>query len=392
MITNIQDTSLQTAIGKEDSQHRQSNLIRKSVLKTSSNNNDKEKEFLGNNITSKKNLSFTGKYNVRKSSSNIMNTNNVNNLHGNNLQENNFIVNNNNDNVLNLHSNNLNQMSQIPINFQGLNNNNFYNYFSYNNIFFEFKISNFCEIFNKIIKGNNISINYNKANFSNANANSNSNINNNLNNLQITSNFNQANPTKNHNDNQNTNNLNKKRSIFNNNNNNNNQTISTKNLNPQNINNNNNNNNNFTNIFTFDIQNFFYENNLNYQNFVDLLTYMQNNLNRESKVQEKNLKKNKFIFCIAKCNKTHNISRVPFPNYEIILNPKKFFFILEAENLKTTEFLEDNKFVTEKLNKTPEDIFDLFNFYIEKKIKKNVEIIKNEYGNINTKQNEVKFI
>jgi len=302
----------------------------------------------------------------------------------------------NQNNYFNLHNPNNNHAINLNLNIN--NNSPKYNSVSYiinndlsksniSNNFFEFQISNFSEIFNKLIKENifnNTSNNYINYNFnSNAdnnmlssntinninkhqnqtNDNKNSNNNNHLNtnnsnitqlsNKNISNNYTNSNTKKRH-----TLNINTPNSLLNNNLNQNNQIQNNINLNSNNINN----------LITFDLQNFFFENNLNYQNFVDFLINI-NCRNFKDQPKEKDLNKTKYLICLAKCNKTHNISRWPITNYEIIISPKKYFFIIEGEENTINNFFQDYKFINEKLNKTVEDSFSIYNQFVKNKMK-----------------------
>lgn len=259
------------------------------------------------------------------------------------------------------------------------------------NNFFEFKICNFCEIFNSLIKENVMNNNNTNINCNNPN-----NLNNYKNQVHINNNTNNNN--QNHNNsyytqisNKNVNNANtysKKRHTFNvnlpnyhqqyfiNNNNININTNINQNFMHNHQNSNQINSNNINNIFTFDLQNFFYENNLNYQYFVDLLSNINNKCDKETFNKYKSSNKTKYIICLAKCNKTHNIKRWPITNYEISISPKKYFFVIEGEESFINNFYDDYKFVSEKLNKTEEDGFAIYNDYVNKKLKYELNKIK----------------
>jgi len=309
----------------------------------------------------------------RKVSSNNGKNNNANNI----IQQNNY---------LNTHS--AKQTANLQ-NFSGQNNSpkyNSVNYVNNNNYtskkntlynFLEFKISNFSEIFNKLIKEN-IMLN----NSSSSNNNIISNTNNFFNiNANIANNKNQnsvnnfINNTINNNHNQNTScyTQNSNRNV----NNNPNLNLKTRHTNIIDSANNalNNNDNNIINIEyklnqNNDLQNYFYENNLNYQCFVDLLNNVNCSLDGDNiKIKYQDYKKTKFLICLAKCNKTHNITRWPIINYDILISPKKYFFVIEAEEALINNFIEDYKFVSEKLNKTDEDTFSIYNEFVNTKLK-----------------------
>jgi len=356
----------------------QNNLTENPILTTNPNHQ--------NNINNQRNTLNS----ARKTSSNYAKSIN-NHIGNNNTNMMNNLSLNLGGNTVNNQNNNNNPQLYNGVNY--ITNNDLSKSFISNN-FFEFKISNFCEIFNLLIKENilyqNINsnpnlnlINQNNVNINNNNGNLNNNIINNYinqNNVLGNNNSNTSNITqvsaKNIQNNIFNNNTLKRRNTTNFNNfasNNSKQNSSINNLNNQipnlmqsriNLTS----NNNINNIFTFDLQNFFYENNLNYQIFVDLLSNI-NSIHSKENTRERDFNKTKYLICLAKCNKTHNITRWPITNYDITISPRKYFFVIEAEENMLNNFIDDYKFIYEKLNKTEEDTFTVYNQFVYNKLK-----------------------
>lgn len=387
--------------------------------------------YTSNNINTNINNHINGQNSGNIISINPNNNPNLINNNYNHNYNNNIFASNNNIISLNLNSNNQNNISLQGQHQQYHHSINLSTNLS--NVVFDFKITNFCEVFNKIIKENpNFLTNQNQLNpyvgtsnanpliINNTNNNNRQNYNNsnihklnsltqaihntcaaNSNNIASSNINNSCNITQNSNKNLIGNNIN----YINNNNNNNNVHVNresnTITLTVSNNNGNNNNHNfnstskkaiinsnplnsqqnlspyfimssnissnaNVSNIFTFDIQNYFYENNLNYQSFVDLLAFINTTFNKE--LHEKNSNKTKYLICLAKCNKTHNIFRSPVINYEIFISPKKYFFIIEGDEDTLNAFMEDNAFINNRLNKTDEDTFAIYNKFVLNKI------------------------
>lgn len=100
-----------------------------------------------------------------------------------------------------------------------------------------------------------------------------------------------------------------------------------------------------SNSYVIDLVSFFQENGLNFQNFCDVLQYIQNNFLKNEKFTMR------YQVMLIKVNRSNNINRVPVTVYDINLTPRSYFLIVEAEEAKLKTFFEDKKFVMENMQK-----------------------------------------
>lgn len=122
-----------------------------------------------------------------------------------------------------------------------------------------------------------------------------------------------------------------------------------------------------------DLVNFFLDNNFNFQNFCEVLQYLNNIFLKDEKISKK------YNVVLIKINRSHNIFRVPNTLYDTILVPKTYFFILEGEDYKIKTFLEDRKFIMDTVLKYVSDEREL-NAFINKKIYDLIEKIEKFYN------------
>ena len=91
---------------------------------------------------------------------------------------------------------------------------------------------------------------------------------------------------------------------------------------------------------------YFTENNLNFQNFCELMNIYQQNIEKSN---------TSFFFILLKSNKQILIRRNKASIYEIINQLNNFFLIVECETIEINNFIEDNKLVIEAIIKDSND-------------------------------------
>jgi hypothetical protein len=136
--------------------------------------------------------------------------------------------------------------------------------------------------------------------------------------------------------------------------------------------------------FVTDLVTFFNDNNLNLQNFCDFFNHLFTFYLKDEKI-----KNTRFNFLIARVNRTHTVARVPVTNYETILYPRIYFFILEGDEKALRGFTEDRRFIMETLFKAPDD-FVPFDLFVNKKISElhdHIEKLQRNEGNIKNMNN-----
>jgi hypothetical protein len=129
-----------------------------------------------------------------------------------------------------------------------------------------------------------------------------------------------------------------------------------------------------------DLVNFFVDNNFNFQNFCEVIQFLNNIFLKDEKISKK------YIVVLIKINRSHNIFRVPNTVYDTILVPKTYFLILEGEDYKLKTFLDDRKFIMDTVLKYISDDREL-NAFINKKIHDLSERIEKFFSLSNQTQN-----